>query len=720
MENHKSYSGIDYFRVISAFLIVAVHTSPLTSISPFGDYILTCILARMAVPFFFMTSGFFLISRYGDRDAKLKKFLKRTTLLYVAAMILYLPLNVYKGDFAADMLLPEIIKDIVFDGTLYHLWYLPASVMGAAIAWVLVRKLDFRKAFTVTVILYIIGLLGDSYYGFAQKLPFLEGFYRELFQIMEHTRNGIFFAPVFFVLGGMIANRPVPASSQGCLAGCVAFAVAMVGEGLILQHFGIPRHDSMYLLLLPVMYCGFTAITFWQGQGPRVWWPGPFALVIYLIHPMVIVMVRMLSQLAGMPLLIQNSLVHYLAVSTASTGFAIAVIVLMKKGKSRHENGSGHPYRAWVEINLEHLEHNVRILQAALPSGCELMAVVKAEGYGHGALAVSSHLNRLGVKDFAVATIDEGIALRRYGIRGEILILGYTHANRAKELHRYHLTQTVIDFNHGLALNRQRIPLKVHLKIDTGMHRLGFSVNNVDEIIKVCGAKFLHIKGIYTHLGVCGSLAAEDKEFTGRQIGSFDHVLHQLAENQIRIPKNHIQSSYGLLNYPQLRCHYVRAGISLYGASASPGTATRLQLDLRPVLSLRTQIVLIRKIAKGESAGYDRAYVADRDSLIAILPVGYADGLPRSLSCGKGKVLIRGCLAPIAGMVCMDQMAVDITDIPQAALGDVVTLIGQDGPAMLTAAEVAKDAGSIANELLSRMGSRLKVIYTGFHQTFLL
>lgn len=195
---NKNYTGIDYFRFIAALLIIAIHTSPLGSFSETGDFMLTRIIARVAVPFFFMTSGFFLISRYTCNAEKLGAFIKKTTLIYGVAILLYIPINVYNGYFKMDNLLPNIIKDIVFDGTLYHLWYLPASIIGAAIAWYLVKKVHYRKAFLIASVLYIIGLFGDSYYGIVKSVSCLNAFYNLIFQLTDYTRNGIFFAPIFF------------------------------------------------------------------------------------------------------------------------------------------------------------------------------------------------------------------------------------------------------------------------------------------------------------------------------------------------------------------------------------------------------------------------------------------------------------------------------------------------------------------------------------------
>ena len=375
--------------------------------------------------------------------------------------------------------------------------------------------------------------------------------------------------------------------------------------------------------------------------------------------------------------------------------------------KSRYNPATS---RAWLEIDLDNLTHNAKTLQEAMPSKCELMAVVKTEAYGHGAFTVSACLNRIGVKAFAVATIDEGIALRKYGIRGEILVLGYTDIHRAAELKKYDLMQTLIGFEYAHLLNAQGIPVKVHIKIDTGMHRLGIPSDNVSQVKKIFAMKNIKVSGIYTHLCCSDSRLPNDVAFTQKQIDKFYNLIDILKSDNIPIPKTHIQSSYGLLNYPNLNCDYARIGIALFGVLASPDYETTIKLDLRPVLSLKTKVILIQAVSKGESVGYSRAFTAKRNSKIAILPVGYGDGFPRNLSCGRGYALIGGQSAPIVGRICMDQLAVDITDIRNISVGDIATLIGKDAGAELSSPIVAEKSESISNELLCRMGSRLPII----------
>lgn len=366
--------------------------------------------------------------------------------------------------------------------------------------------------------------------------------------------------------------------------------------------------------------------------------------------------------------------------------------------------------RSWIEINRTNLKYNAQILQANMQPGCKLMAVVKANAYGHGAAMVAKCMNEIGVDSFAVATIDEGIQLRKHGITGDILVLGFTDVRRADELCYYHLTQAIIDYDYALKLNRCGQLLQVHIKIDTGMHRLGLSAEDLGQVMEVFRMSHLKVSGIYTHLCVADSLEEEAVNYTRKQVNSFYLLLQQIIEKGIRLPKVHIQSSYGLLNYPELQCDYARIGIALYGC-LSVANQTKLQLKLRPVLALKSRIAMIREVAAGEGVGYGRESLMKDQSRVAVLPIGYADGLPRNLSEGRDQVLLHGQRVPILGRICMDQLLVDVTDIASVEPGDVATFIGSDDQEEMTALEVAQNAGTITNELLSRIGSRLERIY---------
>lgn len=335
MNKRGAYTGLDCFRWVAAILVVAIHTSPLSSLTETGDFIFTRIVARTAVPFFFMTSGFFLISDYSRGADRLKSFIKKTLFIYGIGMAVYVPVNIYNGYFSNEHLLPRLVKDIVFDGTMYHLWYLPASITGAAIVWLLVRRAGFGRAFAICALLYAAGLAGDSYYGLTRLLPCLQGAYDSLFELFDYTRNGIFFAPVFFVLGGMIVRAPRAVSPRVCGIGFALSAALMTAEGILLRGAGWQRHDSMYIFLVPTMYFLFPLLLRWRG--PRLERCRTSALVVYIIHPLVIVAVHFLAKSLGLTgLLVENSMVHFAVVSVLSVIFSLYAASLSGEWKRSH------------------------------------------------------------------------------------------------------------------------------------------------------------------------------------------------------------------------------------------------------------------------------------------------------------------------------------------------------------------------------------------------
>lgn len=367
--------------------------------------------------------------------------------------------------------------------------------------------------------------------------------------------------------------------------------------------------------------------------------------------------------------------------------------------------------RAWIEIDRQKLRHNVDTLQKLLPPGGRLMPAVKADAYGHGAILVAGELNAYGIRHFCVATVSEAVELRQKGIRGEILIMGYTHPEQFSLLRRYRLTQTVVDYAYARILNHYGRKIRVHIKIDTGMHRLGESCSHLEMIVSIFRLKNLRIKGLYTHLCAADSPSgppeADKHDFTVGQAGAFEEVVVRLKKQGLPCPAIHLAASYGLLNYPELAGDYARVGIALYGVISNRNDCSERAGLLAPILSLKTRIAAIKELMPGETVGYGRRFVAARKTSIAILTIGYADGLPRALSCGVGQVLINGHHAPVVGTICMDQTIVDITAIPQVAAGDVAVIIGASGESEISVYDLAEQAGTITNELLSRLGSRL-------------
>lgn len=368
--------------------------------------------------------------------------------------------------------------------------------------------------------------------------------------------------------------------------------------------------------------------------------------------------------------------------------------------------------RAWCEIDMQNLRNNIRVLRQFLPKGCDFMAAVKANAYGHGALPVAEALNQEGIRSFAVASLEEGIALREGGIMGDILILGYTYPLNVQKLVYYNLIQTVVDQEYAEILDSSGLPVRVHVKIDTGMHRLGTFWEESERLKTIYSLKNLKIQGTYSHLCVSDSLRESDVSFTREQIRRFYEVLTKIRDWGFDPGKTHIQSSYGLLNYPQLRFDIARIGIALYGNLSGFRDETRLpSFFLKPVMSLRSRISTIRELAEGETVGYGRAYKVEGKRKIAAVSIGYADGIPRSLSGGKGQALVGGIRVPIVGRICMDQLMLDVTELKNVTAGEIVTFIGQDGQNRITAEEVADACGTITNELLSRIGERTNRIY---------
>ncbi len=681
-------AALDWARLAAALLVVCNHTAPLASFTAAGDFFLSRVMARLAVPLFLMISGYFL--EQSDWQSA-RRLMKKTALLYAAAAALYLPLNLYAGQVT-----PDFFRKLATDGTFYHLWYFPALLLGVPLAKRL-RRLGLRAALAAAGALYLIGLGGDSYYGLMARLPAAEALYGAFFRVFSYTRCGLFYVQLFLLLGAAGLRLSRSAAALGTLAGLAA----MTAEAFWLRSRGLQRHDSMYLLLPLVMVCLFAwllAANRGQRRDLRT-----LSALVYLLHPWCIVLVRgAAGALECDRWLVENSLVHFAAV-TLLTAVLSGLILTLRPRPLRPVA------RAWREIDLDALAHNAAVLRACLSPGQELMAVVKADAYGHGAAGVARRLQGEGVRAFAVACLSEGIALRKAGVRGTILILGWTDPADAPLLRRWRLTQTVADEAHGHALAAGGRPVSVHLGLDTGMHRLGVPAADHGALARLYREKNLRIRGVFSHLCVCDSLERGEEAYTRRQLDAFYEAVDWLRSSGYDPGAVHIQSSYGLLNLPPQPCRYVRAGIILYGVP-SDSAPTAVWPDLRPVLSLRARVASVRHLAPGEEAGYGLAFQARRETVLAVVTIGYADGLPRQLSQAGGEALLRGRRCPMAGRMCMDQLFLDVTDVPEVRPGDLVTLIGRDGGQEITAREVAERCGTITHELLSRLGGRQTVL----------
>ena len=364
-----------------------------------------------------------------------------------------------------------------------------------------------------------------------------------------------------------------------------------------------------------------------------------------------------------------------------------------------------------ASVDLSALTSNLRQARQFLSPGCDILAVVKADAYGHGAVAVARALAREGVTRFAVATIQEGAQLRDDGIRAQILVMGALPPAQLADLLGYALTPVIYEPNiaEELAarLGAQPIPYPVHLKVDTGMGRLGLLPDQVLPLLQSTAFQgALRLEGLMTHLADADNA---DPAYTKIQIERFQVVLAGLRQAGLSVPLIHAANSAAILGHPAAHFNLVRPGIMLYGYSTAPqsGQAATLQ----PVLSLRSRIAQVRSLAQGDSVSYNRSFVATRPSKIAVLPIGYADGYSRALS-NRGHVLVRGRKCPVVGRVCMDMTLIDVTDLPEIRPGDEAVLIGRQGADAILATDLAAWSGTIPYEVLCGIGPRVPRVYS--------
>ena len=354
----------------------------------------------------------------------------------------------------------------------------------------------------------------------------------------------------------------------------------------------------------------------------------------------------------------------------------------------------------WVEINLDAIANNVKNIKKLIGKKKELMAVVKGNAYGCDILEVSSLVLNNGATRLAVARLEEGIFLRKAGITVPILILGLTLKQQAELLVSYNITPTVCEYEMIEKLSESAIKedkvVKVHLKVDTGMGRIGiFSYDVLRFIKRIRALKNVEIEGIFTHFSVADE---KDKTYTEKQFRKFMGVLTALEKEGIRIPIKHIGNSATLLDLPRMWLDLIRPGISIYGLY--PSTEVQKTVRLIPAHSFKTRIVFLKDLSMGESVGYGRTYTTNqRRTKVASLPLGYADGYNRLLS-NQGEVLVRGRRFPVIGRVCMDQCVIDVTNLPQVEIGDEVVLWGRQGKEEINIEEIADKIGTINYEIV--------------------
>ncbi len=369
-------------------------------------------------------------------------------------------------------------------------------------------------------------------------------------------------------------------------------------------------------------------------------------------------------------------------------------------------------YRCYAVISLSAIEENIKNVRERLPQGTSLMAVLKADAYGHGAEAVGKRIEKY-IDAAGVASVEEGLELRRAGISVPILVLGYSSPRQYGEIIENKIMPTVFEKDEAEkfaneALKRNTIG-KINIAVDTGMTRVGFRVNehSADIIKEINDLPGIKIDGMFTHLSSADTC---DEAYSKKQFDEFEKMLELLEKRGVNIRIKHMCNSAGIMKYPEHYYDCVRCGIVTYGLYPSEDVDKNL-LSLKPALSWKAHVMHISETEAGRGVSYGATYVTSKDvTRIATVSVGYADGYPRALS-SKGVVLINGKRAPVIGRVCMDQIMVDISDVGEVHIEDPVTLIGRDGDEFISAEEVADAAGSFNYELVCHIGKRVKRIY---------
>lgn len=369
---------------------------------------------------------------------------------------------------------------------------------------------------------------------------------------------------------------------------------------------------------------------------------------------------------------------------------------------------------AWAEINITNLDYNIKQIKDKVGPGKKITGIIKADAYGHGAIKVATVLRANGIESFGVATLSEAVRLRKAGfILEEIIVLGLTPDPYIDTIIEYRLTPVVCDYENAEAISKAaakaNIIINGYLAIDTGMGRIGYDTDNsssIDDIRMIMNLPNFRIAGLFSHFAAADSL---DKTYTTVQEQRFMVFYKKLLNAGIPIPCRTLANSAAIMEVASSHYEMVRPGIIMYGCYPS-AEVDRSQIDLRPVMSIKANIVQLKKVPAGNSISYGRKFTTRQDSLIATIPIGYSDGLPRPYST-KGKVIVNGVFAPIAGTICMDQCMIDVTHVPYPRLSDEVTIMGKDGIYEISAEDIAKATNTINYEVLCAFGQRLPKVY---------
>lgn len=365
--------------------------------------------------------------------------------------------------------------------------------------------------------------------------------------------------------------------------------------------------------------------------------------------------------------------------------------------------------RCYREISKSNFRDNLKGLKNILPEQTNIIGIIKTDYYGHGAYQLAKIMQEEGVKDFAVASLAEAIELRKLGLEDSILILGYSSKEQWFIANNYNFVFSIVDYDHGVEMieycKENDIQLKVEIKVDTGMNRIGVNANLTEKQIKtIYDNPYLKINGTYSHLCRSDSFEESDRQFTYKQKEIFDMFLNRIKKLGLKTGRTHLCASAGILNYPDFIYDYVRPGFMLLGFDVG---AVINKYKRKPVMTWKSQVEMVKTIKANEGVSYGHIYVSDKERKIASLSVGYGDGYPRRLS-NKGYVLIKGQKANIVGRICMDQMMVDVTDIENVKAGDEVILIGKSGNLKIDLNELADLSETIVDEIVCNINVRVE------------
>ena len=376
---------------------------------------------------------------------------------------------------------------------------------------------------------------------------------------------------------------------------------------------------------------------------------------------------------------------------------------------------------AWIEIDCEAVRRNAAAFRGTLSPGTRMMCIIKADAYGHGAVPLARVLREVGITHFGVALLQEGLKLRENGVVEAILILGYTPEEDLALAIENNLALTIYTWEQARAVSREAKRLgktaRIHIKIDTGMGRIGFAPiqASIQTITQIATLPSLDLEGIYSHQAWADN---PDGSFARRQHEIFRGFLHGLYEKGLRFKSIHLANSAATINYPEMHYDLVRVGISLYGLYPDPSMAAHPKIALQPVMSVKARLSHVKEMPAGNPISYGCTFTTSRPSVIGTIPMGYADGIPRLLS-NRGEMLVKGRRCPIVGRVCMDQFMIDLTDLPEKPeAGEEAVFLGRQEGEVISADEIAAKAETINYEIVTRMSPRLPRIYLDTNCSF--